>query len=51
MPLDLRIGRALACCVYPSASWRRLPASGRILLVAAYVSASYVTVLTLLFIA
>ena len=51
MPLDLRIGRALACCVYPSASWRRLPASGRVLLVAAYVSASYVTVLTLLFIA
>jgi hypothetical protein len=36
--------------VYPFASWRRLPASGRVALVAAYVSAGYVTVLTLLFI-
>ena len=51
MPLDIVIGRALACCVYPSASWRRLPATGRVLLVAAYVGAGYVTVLTLLFIA
>ncbi len=50
VPLDVVIGRALAWCVHPSASWRRLPASGRVLLVAAYVSASYVTVLTLLFI-
>jgi hypothetical protein len=36
--------------VHPFAAWRRLPASGRVLLVAAYVSASYVTVLALLFI-
>ena len=50
MPLDVVIGRALAYCVHPSASWRRLPASGRVLLVAAYVSASYVTVVTLLLI-
>ena len=50
MPLDVVIGRALAFSVHPSASWRRLPASGRVLLIAAYVSASYVTVLTLLFI-
>jgi hypothetical protein len=48
MPLDVAIGRALACCVHPWASWRLLPASGRVLLVAAYVSASYVTVLTAL---
>jgi len=48
--MDVVIGRALACGAHPSASWRRLPASGRVLLVAAYVSASYVTVLTLLFI-
>jgi hypothetical protein len=48
MPLDVAIGRALACCVHPSASWRLLPASGRVLLVAAYVSASYVTVLAAL---
>src|SRR5439155_11286007 len=51
VPLDIVIGRALACCVYPSASWRRLPPTGRVLLVAAYVGAGYVTVLTLLFIA
>jgi hypothetical protein len=50
MPLSVVIGRALACCAHPRASWRCLPASGRVLLVAAYVSASYVTVLTLLFI-
>ena len=50
MPIEVVIGRSLACCVHPSVSWRRLPASGRVLLVAAYVSASYVAVLTLLFI-
>jgi hypothetical protein len=50
MPLDVVVGRALAHCVHPSVSWRRLPASGRVLLVAAYVSASYVTVLLLCFI-
>jgi len=50
VPLDLFIGRALAWCVHPVAAWQRLPARGRVLLVAAYVSASYSTVLTLLFI-
>jgi hypothetical protein len=40
----------MACCAYPAAAWRRLPASGRVLLLAAYVSASYVAVLTLLFV-
>jgi hypothetical protein len=49
VPAHVVIGRAVAYCAYPSASWRRLPASGRVMLVAAYVSASYVTVLTLLF--
>ncbi len=49
VPLDLIIGRALAWCVHPAAAWHRLPARGRDLLVAAYVSASYITVLTLLF--
>jgi hypothetical protein len=49
VPLDLLIGRALAWCVHPVAAWQRLPARGRVLLVAAYVSASYATVLTLLF--
>jgi hypothetical protein len=51
VPLDVAIGRAVACCVHPAASWRRLPASGRVLLVAAYVSASYVTVLMVLLLA
>jgi len=50
VPLDLLIGRALAWCVHPVAAWQRLPARGRVLLVAAYVSASYTTVLSLLFI-
>jgi hypothetical protein len=49
MPLGVVIGRSLAYAVYPSASWRRLSACGRVVLVAAYVSASYVTVLMLLF--
>lgn len=49
VPLDLLIGRALAWCVHPAAAWQRLPARGRVLLVAAYVGASYTTVLTLLF--
>jgi hypothetical protein len=49
VPIDLLIGRALAWCVHPTAAWRRLPARGRVLLVAAYVGASYTTVLTLLF--
>jgi hypothetical protein len=51
VPFDVAIGRALAWCAHPYLSWRRLPASGRVLLVAAYVSASYVTVLTLLLVA
>lgn len=50
MPLDLMIGRALAWFLHPVAAWQRLQARGRVVLVAAYVSASYTTVLTLLFI-
>jgi hypothetical protein len=51
VPVDVVIGRALACCAHPVLSWRRLPAYGRVGLVAAYVSASYVTVLSALFLA
>jgi hypothetical protein len=47
---DVAIGRGLAWCVHPHLSWRRLTAPGRVMLVAAYVSASYVTVLTVLLI-
>jgi hypothetical protein len=45
VPLSVAIGRSVAFCVHPGASWRCLPASGRVWLVAAYVSAGYVTVL------
>jgi hypothetical protein len=51
VPPEVFIGSALAYCLNPSVSWRRLPASGRLLLVAAYVSASYIAVLALLLIA
>jgi hypothetical protein len=50
MPLEIVTGRALAFCVHPLSAWHRLPASGRVLLVAAYVSASYAIVLLTLFI-
>jgi hypothetical protein len=49
MPLEVVIGRMLACCVHPSAAWRRMPLKGRVLLVAAYFGASYLTGLLTLF--
>jgi hypothetical protein len=45
---DVVIGRTLACCAHPAAAWRRLPKSGRMLIVGAYFAASYVSVLALL---
>ena len=51
VPMDVAIGRALACCVHPVVAWRRLTAYGRVGLVAAYVSASYVTMLAALLLA
>src|SRR5262245_47143706 len=48
VPLEVVVGRALALGVHPLAAWRRLPTSGRVLLVAAYVGASYLIVLTAL---
>ena len=48
MLLPAVIGRLLAYGLHPCAAWRRLPASGRAWLVAAYVSASYVAVLVFL---
>ena len=41
MPIEIRIGRALALFVHPGAAWNRLTPLGRALLVGAYVSASY----------
>jgi len=46
--VELVLGRLAACCVHPAAAWDRLPPSGRTVLVAAYVGASYLTVLTVL---
>jgi hypothetical protein len=48
MSLDVIAGRGLAFCAHPFAAWRRLPASGRALLVGAYFTASYTVVLALL---
>jgi hypothetical protein len=45
---ELVLGRVAACCVHPAAAWDRLPPSGRTVLVAAYVGASYLTVLAAL---
>jgi hypothetical protein len=41
--LDVALGRLLACCVHPAASWRRLPPAGRALVVGAYFVAGYAT--------
>jgi len=49
--VELVLGRLAACCVRPAAAWHRMPLSGRTVVVAAYVGASYLTVLTLLLIA
>jgi hypothetical protein len=49
MTPDIVIGRTLACCVHPSAAWRRLSGSGRALIVGSYLAASYLAVLTVLF--
>jgi hypothetical protein len=48
MSVDIVIGRTLACCVHPAAAWRRLPASGKALILATYFAVSYLGVLTAL---
>jgi hypothetical protein len=48
MSADIVIGRTLACCVHPAAAWRRLSASGRILIVATYFAVTYFAVLAVL---
>jgi len=48
MTADVVIGRMLACCAHPAAAWRRLPASGRAMVVVTYFAASYLGVLTIL---
>ena len=48
MGVDIVIGRTLACCVHPAAAWRRLPASGKAVIIATYFAVSYLGVLALL---
>jgi hypothetical protein len=48
--IEVAIGRSLAMCLHPSAAWRVLPPVHRLLLVAAYFGAGYVSVLVALLI-
>jgi hypothetical protein len=48
MSVEIVFGRLLAVCVHPQAAWRRLPVSGRFVLMAAYFGAAYVAVLSAL---
>jgi hypothetical protein len=48
MPIEVCLGRALALLVHPEAAWRRLRPRGRVILVSAYATVSYVAVLTAL---
>jgi len=48
VPVEVVLARIAACCVHPAAAWDRLPPSGRTVLVAAYVGASYLLVLAAL---
>jgi hypothetical protein len=46
--LELFVGRSLAFCAHPLAAWRVLPRSRRMLIVAAYFVAAFVTTLSAL---
>lgn len=48
MTIEVCLGRGLALLVHPAAAWRRLPARGRVILLSAYVTVSYVAVLSAL---
>jgi hypothetical protein len=45
MPIEIYLGRGLALLVHPAAAWRRLRPAGRVTLLGAYATVSYVTVL------
>ena len=42
------LGRFLAYCLHPAAAWRRVAASDRALIVAAYIAAGYLLTLAAL---
>jgi hypothetical protein len=48
MPLEILLGRGLACCVYPRAAWQVLSRSGRALVVCAYAAGGFVMTMTAL---
>jgi hypothetical protein len=47
-PNEVFVGKLLAMCAHPYAAWRTGTRHARVLLVAAYFTASYAVVLTLL---
>ena len=48
MPLEILLGRGLACCVYPRAAWRVLTRTGRAFVVCAYATGGFVMTMTAL---
>ena len=48
-PTEVLLGRAFAACRYPVAAWHRFSTKWRVVTVAAYVAASYVVTLGVLF--
>jgi hypothetical protein len=50
MPLEILIGRGLACCLRPQAAWRVLTRTGRAFIVCAYATGGFVATLAALYI-
>jgi len=48
MPLEVLLGRGLACCLYPRAAWRVLTRTGRAFVICAYATGGFVTTLVAL---
>ena len=48
MPIEIYLGRGVALLVHPAAAWRRLRPKGRVILLSAYATMSYVAVLAAL---
>jgi len=48
MPLEILIGRGLACCLHPQSAWRMLTRTGRAFVVCAYATGAFVTTLAAL---
>jgi hypothetical protein len=48
MPLEVLLGRGVACCLYPRAAWRVLTRTGRAFVICAYAAGGFVTTLAVL---